>query len=386
MPTTNFFDIEPQEIWEYITPVKGNHIRVSRGLYTHHGVYISNNEVIHFTGQEDDNVMDWSKNEVIQSTLERFLLNGKLEVKLYTDEELNDVYPVDEIVQYARHCIGDQGYNLIFNNCEHFANVCTLGRFKSHQVEKVLGGVRVGILGKLGTAIKGLFGGNKGGGSRSTSTTTYEPDKVKVTEIEKETKLRLAGLENERIELAKDAQLELMEKQLYCQEALIEAQARGLAHTATVLVSLGEQLNELTKQRLEIIESGSMQFIQQYEEFYGELHTKIREESDQFVIVKMPELAAQLERFEPNSSSARIFEKSIDQLLSVQMQSFADQLAKLNERHKDVHQSVLQSKQQMLSHSDTLTLGLLEHIQQQQVSLGYDKESRQALLQNTEQI
>lgn len=383
--TPIILDLEPEEVWEYKKPEKGDHIRVSRGLYTHHGVFITKDEVIHFTGEENDNVLDWSKNEVIQSPLERFLLGGQLEVKVYTNEELEDLYPVQEIIQYARHCVGDRGYNLVLNNCEHFANTCTLGRFRSRQVENVLGGRKMGIFSTIGSAIKGIFGGGKssGGGSRSTSTTTYEPDKVKVAEIEKETKLRLAGLENEKIELAKNAQLELMEKQLYCQEALIEAQARGLAHTATVLVTLGEQFNEITKQRLEIIEAGSMQFIQQYEDFYGELQTKIREESEQFVMVKMPDLGAQLELFEPGSASARIFEKSIDQLLSVQMQSFADQLAQVNERHKEVQQSVLQSKQQMLSHTGSLTEGLLEHIQQQQLELGYDKESRQALLQNS---
>lgn len=388
VPQSYIINLEPVEIWEFGIPKEGDHIRVSRGLYTHHGIFISNDEIIHFTGEENDNVMDWSNNEVIQSTLERFLLEGTLEIKIYTHEELEDLYPVEEIVQYARHCLGDRDYNLIWNNCEHFANMCTLGRFRSHQVEKVtkiLGGTNMGLFGKIGSAIKGLFGGNKAGGSRSTSSTTYEPDKVKVAEIEKETKLRLAGLEMEKIELAKNVQLELMEKQLYCQEALIEAQAKGLAHTATVLVKLGEQFNEITKQRLKIIEAGSMEYIQQYEEFYNELQTKVREESEQFVGTKFLQLTDQLEKFEPNSPSARLFEKSIDQLLSVQMQSFADQLAKLNERHKDVLQSVLQSKQQMLSHSDSLTTGLLEHIQQQQLELGYDKESRQALLLNSTQ-
>ena len=38
----------------------------------------------------------------------------------------------------------------------------------------------MGFLGKIGGAIKRLFGGGSSSGGGSRSTTTYEPDKVKV--------------------------------------------------------------------------------------------------------------------------------------------------------------------------------------------------------------
>ena len=49
------------------------------------------------------------------------------------------------------------------NNCEHFANVCTLGRFRSHQVERLLqnkGVDYMGIFSTIGGFIKGIFGGS----------------------------------------------------------------------------------------------------------------------------------------------------------------------------------------------------------------------------------
>ena len=51
------------EIWEQRRPVMGDHIRVQRyhGLYAHHGIYVSDEEVIHFTGTDDDSILDWSK-------------------------------------------------------------------------------------------------------------------------------------------------------------------------------------------------------------------------------------------------------------------------------------------------------------------------------------
>ena len=193
-PNFKIIEEEP-EIWIKKKPSKGDHIRVCRGLYSHHGIYISDNEVIHFTGREDDSILDWSKPEVISSDLEYFLKGDTLEVKEYTEDELQDLYPVDCIVEYARACLGDKGYNLIFNNCEHFANTCTLGRFRSKQVEAVFsslfdrepvvyGGINMGLFDIIGN----IFGRKSSGGSRTNSNTNttynYEPDKVKVAQIE----------------------------------------------------------------------------------------------------------------------------------------------------------------------------------------------------------
>ena len=92
-----------EEIWVQKNPVMGDHIRVKRmgGIYTHHGIYVSDNEVIHFTGTDDDSIMDSSKNRVISSDLNFFLKGGELEVKEYTDEEFQDLYAPDQIVAYA---------------------------------------------------------------------------------------------------------------------------------------------------------------------------------------------------------------------------------------------------------------------------------------------
>lgn len=234
---TDFVDVK--EIWVRKIPKMGDHIRIQRmgGLYAHHGIYVSDDEVIHFTGEDDDCVLDWSKCEVIKTSLDRFLEDGILEVKEYTEDELQDLYPPDHIVAYARACIGDKGYHLVFNNCEHFANVCTLGRFRSQQVERVLLGKRpneeeekdMGLFGKIGDFFGSLFGGKKssGGGSRSTTTTTnsytYEPDKEKVAQIEADVKLQLADKEAERIEIMKRARLEILEYETKSRIALEQA-------------------------------------------------------------------------------------------------------------------------------------------------------------------
>ena len=242
-------DFMVAESWIQRKPTMGDHIRVNRigGLYAHHGIYVSEEEVIHFTGKEDDSILDWSKPEVISSDLEYFLKGGILEIKEYSDEEFQDLYAPEQIVTYARACLGDKGYHLAFNNCEHFANVCTLGRFRSNQVERVLLGKlpneqedkNMGLWGKIGGAIKNLFGGGSSGGSRST--TTYEPDKVKIAEIEADTKIRLAHMETDRIEIMKQARLDILQFETESQIALEQAKAQGLTVMAQTILTLQEK-------------------------------------------------------------------------------------------------------------------------------------------------
>jgi len=54
--------------------------------------------------------------------------------------------PTEETLQRARGRLGEQNYNLLFNNCEHFAYWCKTGRHRSNQVEDWL---HTGSLGAL---------------------------------------------------------------------------------------------------------------------------------------------------------------------------------------------------------------------------------------------
>lgn len=360
------------------TPKMGDHIRVQRaGIYSHHGVYVSDEEVIHFTGQDSDSILDWSKCEVIKTNLDTFLKGGTVEVKIYNDDELQDLYPIDGIVNYARACLGDKGYNLAFNNCEHFANVCTLGRFRSRQVERVLQGKLLleedegmGLLGKIGGAIKSLFGGGSGGGgSRSTSTTTYEPDKVKVAEIEADTKIRLANKEIERIEIMKQARLDILEYETQSQIALEEARARGLTVMAQTILTLQDKLNEVAEKRLLIIEKGSLQVIKDIEMFYDELSTKIQEDDDKYNTEKLPEMLEILEKYEEGTTAHKLYSKRVEEDMALQAQHYVKQIDAIATRQTQVIDGFLSSKEKILEQTGNITAGMLETIQAQTLAL-----------------
>lgn len=378
-----------EEHWEQRKPEKGDHIRVMRigGLYAHHGVYVSDDEVIHFTGKDSDSILDWSKCEVISSDLELFLKDGVLEVKEYTDDEFQDLYPVDQIVAYARSCIGDKGYNLALNNCEHFANVCTLGRFRSNQVERVITGRlpneegknKMGLLSTIGGAIGGFIknvfgGGSSGSGSSSSSSrgrsvTTYEPDKVRVAEIERETKILMANKELERIEAMKQARIDMLQFETQCQIALEQAKAQGLESMAQTIISLQDKLNEVAEKRLQIIEKGSIQIIKEIETFYDEIAEKIQSDNDNYNLKKLPALLNLLEQYEPGSAAHEIYKQQIMDDAKLQQQHYMKQIEAVSERQSQVIAGFISSKEKIIEQTGQITSGMLEAVQAQALQL-----------------
>ena len=233
--------------WISKPPSRGDHIRVrsKRIVYHHHGVFISNDEVIHFTTDENAGILEWSKAHVVKTNLEKFLDGGTVEVKVYDSVERTKLYPVEEIVEYARDCVDDSGYNPFFENCEHFANECTIGEHRSKQVETLGEGLKfvgnlVGTIGGktmgfFGTAFSvaanflgGLFSGSSSSGRRPSKTekvklAEIERDRqiklaeiekthqLKLAEIEGDTKLKIADKENARAKIERDKQIKLAE-------------------------------------------------------------------------------------------------------------------------------------------------------------------------------
>ena len=388
-PREIMIDAEPTEFWNYIHPKRGDHIRVCRGLYNHHGIYIADDEVIHFTGTDDDSILDWSNAAVIKTDLKGFLRGDTLETKEYTADELQDVYPVEQIVLYAQACLGDKNYNLVFNNCEHFANTCTLGRFRSRQVEKffgavvngdiVLGGKDMSFWGSVGGFFKGLFGGGSSG-SRSTSNTTYEPDKVKVAQIEADTRLRLADMENERIEIMKNARLEMLEFETKSNLALEEARARGLQNAAQIIVAMQERLNEVAEKRLRIIEKGSLQLVKEIEGFYQELSQKVDEDNDKYSMEKLPKLLCLLENYEVGTPSHSLYLKRIEDDMALQAKHYIVQLEAVAQRQGQIISGLLQSKDRIMEQTAQLTASMIENISGQYAKLPKNEEKKEETL------
>lgn len=100
---------------------KGTHIVATRMGYSHHGIYIGNNNVVHYSGFNEFA----KKGKIIKTSLNQFVLNGKLRKYEATEFLRGNQYSDEEIVQRALSRLGEDEYNVVFNNCEHFANWCT---------------------------------------------------------------------------------------------------------------------------------------------------------------------------------------------------------------------------------------------------------------------
>jgi hypothetical protein len=113
----------------------GDHIYVRRLVYSHHGIYAGDGNVIHYTGEEKE-----KKDPLIRETdIEDFLKGGKLRRRNYKKR-----LPPSETLSLAKKHLSKNSYSLALNNCEHFATYCATGKKKSRQLREAVGGF-VGI-------------------------------------------------------------------------------------------------------------------------------------------------------------------------------------------------------------------------------------------------
>ena len=372
--------LESQEQWLRQPARTGDHVRVSRGIYTHHGIYVSHSEVIHFSSVDDDNLLG-DGNEVIATSLSRFLLDGDLEVKIYNEDELNDLYPVADIVRWARSCLGDGGYHLIGNNCEHFANWCTLGRFHSQQVNNVLGGMSMGLLSWAGGVVSAIFGGGSGGGnsrSSESSTTNYDPDKVRVAEIQAESAEKLAYLENDRIGLMKDAQIELSEFNARMEAAVIEAKVRGFTMLQQSLLDMTKELTKVAQERIVLLEQGHLGAVAQIDSHYKQLEQHIDQVNDKYFHEKLPKLLSLLEQYPEGTPSHNIYYKALSQDQERHVQFIVQQFQGVHQRHNMMTESSIACRKQIEQHVNTL---VETRMQQLQITLDNSSQLSPAQLQ-----
>jgi hypothetical protein len=106
---------------------RGDHIRVARFGYSHHGIDCGDGRVVHFAGEPGRKLGA----VVACTTIDAFARGGTVEL-----EEDEATYHADQIVERALARLGEGGYSLFDNNCEHFARWCRSGRAASYQVRR----------------------------------------------------------------------------------------------------------------------------------------------------------------------------------------------------------------------------------------------------------
>lgn len=128
---------------------RGEHIYVERPQgYSHHGIDLGDGTVIHFSGEPGGSKINAC---ICRVQLGVFAGSGQVMVQRYAI-----CATPDEVVARAESRLGERGYHLVFNNCEHFARWCATGRHSSAQVNGAFAAGGVGA-----TAVSAAQGGGR---------------------------------------------------------------------------------------------------------------------------------------------------------------------------------------------------------------------------------
>lgn len=120
--------------------IKGDLLRVKRkARYYHFGIAVDENTVIHFSGTVSDSVSNYKDVMIRKAPLSLFIKDDVLEVMSPYDSP----FERDEVVRRAEAYVDNpqfkgHHYNLVINNCEHFARYIYYGKCQSKQVNNAL--------------------------------------------------------------------------------------------------------------------------------------------------------------------------------------------------------------------------------------------------------
>jgi hypothetical protein len=117
---------------------RGDHIFMSTDLYTHHGIDLGDGTVVHWTASDPgSNHLLGLIGSKVQAEIRRTPLAGFSQCQPMWVRQYSECDAVEAVVARALSRIGNRGYHLADNNCEHFACWCKTGRHHSEQVKNV---------------------------------------------------------------------------------------------------------------------------------------------------------------------------------------------------------------------------------------------------------
>lgn len=127
--------------WEQKTPEPGAPVRVKVDFYYHYGIFVDEANVIQF-GLPDGPSRPAEEIRVLSTDVYTFLMGGTLEVGIPDKAERKRMRPAEAVIAAAQSRIGEGGYSLLHNNCEHFMHECLFGAAQSPTVETLRAQIR----------------------------------------------------------------------------------------------------------------------------------------------------------------------------------------------------------------------------------------------------
>lgn len=123
--------------WQSTECRRGDIVRVKLGTIYHYGIFVSEDEVIQFgLPPTPQNLAAGSDFTVCTTDIDTFACGCLVERGIPSLAEKIKRYSRKKTVRNARARLGEGGYNLIHNNCEHFVYLCAFGVKLSVQEEE----------------------------------------------------------------------------------------------------------------------------------------------------------------------------------------------------------------------------------------------------------
>ena len=120
-------------IFKDLVPSYGDILRIKLcGIY-HFGIFVDDKTVVQF-GLPPISTFARKNVKVLSTTLNDFSCGFPVQVAVFFGEELSRINSPEIRVKKALARLGEGGYNILHNNCEHFVRWCKNGKAYSGQV------------------------------------------------------------------------------------------------------------------------------------------------------------------------------------------------------------------------------------------------------------
>ena len=126
----------------------GDHLSSPRTCYSHHGIFVGDDKVIHYSGFCNG----ISSGCIEVTSLKKFANGNDVFIVVHKKRKFNS----KESVERAGTRLGEDWYNVLLNNCEHFVYWCIMGKHKSKQTDDA-----ISLIASVGKVVEKKYGNEK---------------------------------------------------------------------------------------------------------------------------------------------------------------------------------------------------------------------------------
>lgn len=211
--------------------------------------------------------------------------------------------------------------------------------------------------------------------------TIYEPDKVKVAQIESQAKLMIAKMEQENIKLDAEAKKDLLETFKTVNIELMKAKESGMTHIVNEVTRLANELMSLSIEKYQQLNNATENAIKTINDYYNELEKDISKEEQMFVLEAAPKMLEQLNKYEKNSDSYNLYYENVKEVQKNHFKRINSKIKDFRKQKSKLFSSNLKSKQLLEQHFNNLNIEISKIIESNMPSLQISEGESKLLLE-----